>query len=319
MEDSLTSPKRFMEYSPVERVTSNNEVTYVKEPYDPEQDSQNSYIPNGQTRYCENNDGSPISTPETQTENDCSGYNMDASEYSKEVKDAYKLYKSLPKEMFVSRLVMLCSSNENKLDDLRCSLLDVLKEDDDFPYGLQAVPKRRIHSRNGDSVAVKLAYDVHALASVISGADYSEIKDLFSSGKGGNRGLSTPCKPNRGVKCRDDANLNENKSFLQEIAGIRAEMLSLKQVYAGAEKLRTDQINALKTSVISVKSEMQSLTQSVKESLNTIKLGIERIESEKCSGIVQMKAELRTLKDVVKGIQDSVDNVQTCSLKQSRN
>ena len=59
---------------------------------------------------------------------------------------------------------------------------------------------------------------------------------------------------------------------------------------------------------------MQSLTQSVKESLNTIKLGIERIESEKCSGIVQMKAELRTLKDVVKGIQDSVDNVQLAHL-----
>ena len=64
---------------------------------------------------------------------------MYASDYSKEVKDAYKLYKSLPKETFVSRLVVLCSSNENILDDLSCSLLDVLKGDDDFPCGVQGV------------------------------------------------------------------------------------------------------------------------------------------------------------------------------------
>ena len=307
MQSTASSPREYMELTPTTFVNSNNEVIDVKVPYNPEQDSQNSYIPNGQTRYCEQLDSTPNSQPDTQIENE-SGYEMGNSDYSSEVKKTFKLYKSLPKEMFISRLVVLCSSNEVKLDSLRTSLLDVLKEDDDFPYGLQAEPKRRLHTRNGDSVAVKLAHDVHALASVIEGADYSEIKDLFSVGKGSGRQPSVPCTPSRGAKSRDDP--SENKVLMQEISMLRAEMLNMKQIHTGAEKLRSEQINSLQKSFTAIKADMQSLTEHVKYNINSIKLGIERIESDKCSGIIQVKNELRTLKNTVKGIQDSVDNFE---------
>ena len=35
--------------------------------------------------------------------------------------------------------------------------------------------KRRVHTRNGDIVTVKLAYDIHTLMSVIEGGDYIQI------------------------------------------------------------------------------------------------------------------------------------------------
>ena len=63
--------------------------------------------------------------------------------------------------MFVNVHLVLCSSNEAKLDNLRISFLYVLNEDNDFPFGLPPEPKYRLHTRNGDNVAVKLAYVVH--------------------------------------------------------------------------------------------------------------------------------------------------------------
>ena len=43
--------------------------------------------------------------------------------------------------------------------------------------------KRRIATRNGDTVAVKYAHDIHTLISVSEGGEYSDIRELLSSSK----------------------------------------------------------------------------------------------------------------------------------------
>ena len=81
------------------------------------------------------------------------------------------LYRGLPKEMFVNRILLNEASSETKLGEMRSSLFEHLKDADDFPYGLQCMLKRRVCTRNGDSVAIKPAYDIHTLMSVIEGAE----------------------------------------------------------------------------------------------------------------------------------------------------
>ena len=102
------------------------------------------------------------------------------------------LYRGLPKEMFINRVLLNEASCENKLGEMRSSLFEHLKETDDFPYGLQCMLKRRVCTRNSDSVAVKLAQDIHTLMSVLEGAEYSDMRELLSSGSGRTRGHSPP-------------------------------------------------------------------------------------------------------------------------------
>lgn len=71
--------------------------------------------------------------------------------------------------MFVNRLLLNEASCEVTLDKYRSVLFEELKESEEFPFGLQCELKRRVHTRNGDTVPVKLAYDVHSLMSVIEG------------------------------------------------------------------------------------------------------------------------------------------------------
>ena len=54
------------------------------------------------------------------------------------------------------------------------------RANESFPFGENAILKRRVHTRTGESVALKLAKDIHALLSVAEGAEYSEIQDMVS-------------------------------------------------------------------------------------------------------------------------------------------
>ena len=65
------------------------------------------------------------------------------------------LFRGLPKEMFVSRILSDTASCETKLGEMRSVLFEQLKEAEDFPYGLQAMLKRRVYTRSGDSVPIK--------------------------------------------------------------------------------------------------------------------------------------------------------------------
>ena len=61
---------------------------------------------------------------------------------------AYNCYSGrLPKEMFVNRILTDTASCEVKLGEMRSALFEQFKEAEDFPYGLQAMLKRRVYTR----------------------------------------------------------------------------------------------------------------------------------------------------------------------------
>ena len=95
--------------------------------------------------------------------------------------------------MFVSKVLRDNTSCESKLDEMRSSLFDYNNEVDGFSYGIQCMLKRRKGMRNGDSVAIKLTNDIHTLMLVLEGAEFSDMRDMISSGSGrSQRSQSSP-------------------------------------------------------------------------------------------------------------------------------
>ena len=111
------------------------------------------------------------------------------------------LFRELPGVLFVDRVLKEYVSSEPDLGRIRAMLFDILREDDDFPFGLQAELKRRVFTRNGELVALKLANDIHVLLRVIEGGDdVSIVKEMLSSSRGRTHARtlfpskgSTPC------------------------------------------------------------------------------------------------------------------------------
>lgn len=89
-------------------------------------------------------------------------------------------YRDLPEGMFVARILREYSHSESDLDGLRQLCFEALKSNDDFPFDLQAEMKRRMATRRGDTLPVKLANDIHKLVSVMEGEPFNAIKDLLS-------------------------------------------------------------------------------------------------------------------------------------------
>ena len=89
------------------------------------------------------------------------------------------IFRGLPKEMFINQIIQCASSSEPDLENHRSMLFELVK----FPFGLQAELKRRVRTRNGDSVVSKLAHDVYILMSVLEGGEFSELKDIIAKGK----------------------------------------------------------------------------------------------------------------------------------------
>ena len=93
MTSIFSSPQEYTEYTPGEIVDSNNEVTHAKVPYYPDQDSQSSYIPNGQTRYREDIDGTLVDNGSEYGDDDVADIGV-----NDEVNQVVELFKSLPKD-----------------------------------------------------------------------------------------------------------------------------------------------------------------------------------------------------------------------------
>ena len=208
--------------------------------------------------------------------------------------------------MFINRILLNEASCEVKLGEMRSSLFEHIKETEDFPYGLQCMLKRRVCTRNSDSVAVKLAHDIHTLMAVLEGAEYSEMRELLSSGSG--RSQRTQSTANDTIVTSDYS--VEIKVLTDSVNTLKADMLHMKQTQTAVEVTRSKEINTIKSSILGLKSELTDLKAYVQTGLNKILLCSERIESEKCTGVTQLKNELKLVKDKIRDMHDSIEILQ---------
>ena len=134
---------------------------------------------------------------------------------------------------------------------MRPLLFELIKECNQFPYGLQAELKRRVKTRNGDTVVSKLAHDIYTLMSVLEGGEFSELKDILARSKG-QRSQSQSRTPSRAnnmaiASCGCSA---EVASLLNNLNNVKADVLKLKQSYAAVETVRPSGIQSLKSTVL---------------------------------------------------------------------
>ena len=223
------------------------------------------------------------------------------------------LFRGLPKEMFINRILSDSASCDIKLGEMRSALFEQLKEEEDFPYGLQAMLKRRVFTRSGDSVATKLAHDVHTLMSVIEGAEYTDMRELLSSGNGGRsqRSQSQSCSGAANETIISHDFTPELKVLSETVNSMKADMLKMKQSHLAVETTRSKQIDTLKSTVLGLKADLTTLSNTVSRAVTDIRLSAERIESEKSLGVTNLKSEIRLMKGSLASIEDTVFNMQT--------
>ena len=224
------------------------------------------------------------------------------------------IFRGLPKEMFINRIIQCASSSEPDLENHRSMLFELVKECDEFPFGLQAELKRRVRTRNGDSVVSKLAHDVYILMSVLEGGEFSELKDIIAKGKS-NRTQSQAQTPLRAsyIASTSCGCSTEVAALLSNVNNVKADVLSMKQSYAAVEATRSSEIQALKSTVLGLKADLSKLSTTVSKAVTDIALAAQRIDSDKSNGVAKLRTDIRLLKDSVRDIQDSLDSVNSLS------
>ena len=200
-------------------------------------------------------------------------------------------------------------------------LFELVKECDEFPFGLQAELKRRVKTRNGDTVVSKLAHDIYTLMSVLEGGEFTELKDILARSKG-QRSQSqsqsqTPSRANKmaSASCGCSA---EVASLLNNLNNVKADVLNQKHCYAAVETVRSSEIQSLKSTVLGLKSELSTLTTTVSKAVTDIVFTAQQIESDKSLGVAKLRTEIRLLKDSVRDIQDSIDSAKNGRLSHSK-
>lgn len=336
MEAKDGSPKVYTELTPVLLENRDGERTEVKVPYTGTNDPPNntsllsvtplnpfeassrvtfaSYIPDYVETECSNNQD-VLTAVKAENEEGYESSNPDVEFCESDNNNVvYKslqiLFRGLPREMFINRILTDTASCEIKLGDMRQALFEQLKEAEDFPYGLQCMLKRRVYTRSGDSVPIKFAHDIHTLMSVIEGAEYSEMRELLSSGNGrSQKSQSCSSTANETINSYDFS--AEIKVLTDSVNGLKADLLKMKQSQIATETSRSKQIETLKSTVLSMKSDLTALSGTVTRAVTNIKLCAERIESEKSLGVTNLKSEFRLMKDRLASLEDSVFNIQT--------
>lgn len=276
----------YTQLTPVQLVNKNGDLTDAKVPYEPYE--------------------SQVTDDDEYEQQD---YEQD-TEYQEVLNKLQGLFKGLPREMFVNRLLLNEASCEVTLDKYRSVLFEELKESEEFPFGLQCELKRRVHTRNGDTVPVKLAYDVHSLMSVIEGGDYSDLKDMLRSN---NCKTSSQRQRSQSTSGLNNSTMNlceysvDIKELSQNMSTVKAEILTLKQKIVAVESTRSSEMQTLKSTVLTLKSDLTMLSSTVTKAVTDIKLTVERLESAKSLGVANLKNELRLVKQTVNDLQDTVE------------
>ncbi|KAL4219955.1 hypothetical protein ACF0H5_020366 [Mactra antiquata] len=95
-----------------------------------------------------------------------------------------KLYRELPKDMCVLEIARAHAFSDTDLERVRTDYFLHLKDTcPNFPFGDIATLKRRVLTRNGDPLHVKLAQDIYCIVEVAEGGDPATLKPLISGGR----------------------------------------------------------------------------------------------------------------------------------------
>ncbi len=217
------------------------------------------------------------------------------------------LFRCLPKDMFINKLITAYKSSEEKLEDIRLELFEYTKAFEEFPYGAQVELKNRLHTRNGESVVVKLCKDIQAVLSVIEGAEFSDLTDIMSLPRTTKSRSSQPTPQGRtSTGCACTAEIKEQKNLM---AQLQADILLVKQNHTALE-MKDEQMKVIKATVGGLSADVKEMKELVHKHTTDMKLAVSRLGNERSLGITSLRNDLKVLSNKVKSVDDQVDLLQ---------
>ena len=91
------------------------------------------------------------------------------------VDNLIQITRTLPKELYITEILKLSSSDRDRLESARDELFSSVQITEGYPNDLRASLKKRIQTRTGDSIEYKLAQDLYCPSLVLDGAEWEVI------------------------------------------------------------------------------------------------------------------------------------------------
>lgn len=233
-----------------------------------------------------------------------------------EFRDLVKLYWLMPRDMFVTQIIRDYSSSEPDLERIRSDYFEHLKKvSTDFPYGSDAELKRRVFTRTGEPVTVKLAQDIHTIISVVEGGDYGALKPLISTCRARKPSVpsttqpqkkSTSCVPTSTCSCS-----TELKIVKETMAGLQADILLLKQTLHASDRLRNEQSKCTNAGINDIRNDILQCNGSVKKFVSDTELTVRNLTSTLVQRITELEDRIRLLESFI----DTEEIVTLASVK----
>lgn len=227
-------------------------------------------------------------------QNDCQSHLI---EYNR----LLELFRQLPGDLFVSRILKDYGSCESDLDQTRYILYESLRESEDFPYPVMSDLKKRVYTRKGEPLCVKLAHDIRTLLAVIEGDDYSVMKDLISSSR--RKSLikieGTDKLPAINCTCSQDV------AILQDsVSTLKSEILMLKQCFKANDSMRSTQIKTMSDTISMVKADIKECSDYIANSAAKIDNCILLANNSETESV---RSEIIQLRLVLESVQRSLN------------
>ena len=217
--------------------------------------------------------------------------------------------------MFVAQLIRDFSSSETDLESLRDKYFyHVKKTKGDFPFGINCELKRRVSTRTGDPVVVKLARDVHTLIDVAEGGDCNLLRPLISTSK--SRRPSLVARPNcvvpENTSKKDVCTCASELMLLRDqVSSLQANHLLLQQSLVASEVARKSQLKEVTTAV----SDVRSFVGKCASVLSDIAVRSEETISSLTSSLTQRVTEFEDRLRLLESFLDINQIVTIASLK----
>lgn len=231
-------------------------------------------------------------------------------------------FNGLPRLMFKQALVKLYASCDRKLSEVRDDLFKLVSKMSGFPY-VGSILKRRLQSRNGDSLVGKLALDIHTLIGIHQGEDmYSqEMKEMLSTSRRSRSAsvpgppppdkVTTPIVGTKSIPHTSDILLKTELNDLSEIVqNITTDILGLKQIYRTNEKNRSTEISELKNTLSGIANSLSEFKRHFGATITSVQNCMQRIESMQSNSIVSLKNDMKVVKQDVKSCEDCLSQVE---------
>ncbi|KAH3710029.1 uncharacterized protein LOC127858396 isoform X2 [Dreissena polymorpha] len=205
--------------------------------------------------------------------------------------------------MCVLQIVREFSSNEIDLEWIRNTYFEHLKQTcDDFPFSNDVVLKKRMFTRSGEPLPVRLAQDIYTIIEVAEGGDPYLLKPMISTAKARKStvvraipDIETENQVGNGRqpgKCMCSSDICILKD---QISTLQADHLILKQAMYASNELRTKETEATKDSHRSIKVQILKCNKAIKDCSDSTLSTIRKLVSVYVARITELEDRLRVL------------------------